>query len=307
MPDTDHRIRMAAFTWLRHQVDLHGDVLPWSLLSEGFQFEGRRVPLLSQQGIFKPKLCRLPLSIRTSIKGPYDDRAASEEGLMLYRYMGEDPDHWQNVGLRTAMKERMPLIYFYGVVEGRYLVAWPVYVVGDDPGALTFTVAVDDAATAARSPAGEPAEAEWAEPEATARRVYVTGTFRRRLHQRSFRERVLRAYRGRCALCRLHHAELLDAAHIVPDAEAGSPEVSNGLALCKIHHAAFDRHFIGVRPDLVVEVRDDLLEEHDGPMLEHGLQKLHGTRIADNLPRRRPDRPSMESLEWRYERFRAAG
>lgn len=302
MSDSDRRVRMVAFEWLRHQVDVHGDVLPWSLISQGFELDGVRVPLVSQQGIFKPRVCDLPLSIRTSIRGPYDDRASNRDGLMLYRYMGDDPEHWQNVGLREAMRRDVPLIYFYGVVEGRYLAAWPVYVVGDDRAARTFTVAVDDAATAARAPVSDTAH----ESEAEARRVYVTRTFRQRLHQRSFRERVLRAYRAQCAFCRLRHSELLDAAHIVPDSDDGSPEVANGMALCKIHHAAFDRHFIGVRPDLVVEVRQDLLEEHDGPMLEHGLQKLHGVEIASNLPRRPRDRPGARYLEWRYERFRAA-
>ena len=55
----------------------------------------------------------------------------------------------------------------------------------------------------------------------------------------------------------------------------GEPKVSNGLALCKLHHAAFDCHIIGVNPDYRVEVRVDVLEEIDGPMLEHGLQGFH--------------------------------
>ncbi len=37
------------------------------------------------------------------------------------------------------------------------------------------------------------------------------------MHQQEFRQRVLRAYRERCAICRLRHEELLDAAHILPD------------------------------------------------------------------------------------------
>ena len=57
------------------------------------------------------------------------------------------------------------------------------------------------------------------------------------------------------------HRLLLDAAHIVPDGEpCGDPRVPNGLALCKLHHAAFDRLFVGVRPDGVIEVRRDILE-----------------------------------------------
>jgi len=46
----------------------------------------------------------------------------------------------------------------------------------------------------------------------------------------------------------------------------------NGLALCKLHHAAFDANIIGVTPDLEVTVRLDVLQEIDGPMLQHGLQ-----------------------------------
>ena len=81
--------------------------------------------------------------------------------------------------------------------------------------------------------------------------------------------------------------------------------VSNGMALCKIHHAAFDQNILGVRPDLMIEIRSDILEEIDGPMLKHGLQEMHGLRLV--VPRRRADQPKRELIEERYERFRAAG
>jgi putative restriction endonuclease len=114
------------------------------------------------------------------------------------------------------------------------------------------------------------------------------------------------AYREQCALCRLRHRELLDAAHIIADRdERGEPEVSNGLALCKLHHAAFDREIIGIRPDLIIEVRGDVLLEADGPMLRHGLQGFHGQRI--HVPARAPERPDPDRLRERYERFRRAG
>src|SRR5262249_8433751 len=137
----------------------------------------------------------------------------------------------------------------------------------------------------------------------TIRRSYVTAEVRVRLHQRAFRERVLEAYRRQCAFCRLRHEELLDAAHIVPDRDPeGEPCISNGLALCALHHAAFDRLFVGLRPDLVMEVRPDLLREEDGPTLVHAIQGLHGTRIA--LPRAVEQRPDLERVARRYQRFR---
>ena len=134
----------------------------------------------------------------------------------------------------------------------------------------------------------------------------MAACIKRRLHQTRFRERVVAAYSSTCALCRLRHQELLDAAHIIPDARpGGEPVVPNGLCLCKIHHAAFDQNIIGVSPDYVVSVRTDILEEVDGPMLRHGLQGLHGGSIA--LPRRQRDRPDRERLAQRFEEFRQAG
>lgn len=115
---------------------------------------------------------------------------------------------------------------------------------------------------------------------------------------------MLSAYRDRCALCRLRHRELLDASHIVPDsAPEGEPVVPNGLALCKIHHAAFDRFFPTVDPDYRVRVRRDLLEEEDGPMLKHGLQEMDGQSIV--MPSKPVFRPSQEFLALRLERFLA--
>jgi putative restriction endonuclease len=52
----------------------------------------------------------------------------------------------------------------------------------------------------------------------------------------------------------------------------GDLTVSNGLALCKLHHAAFDGHILVLRPDLIVEIREDILREKGGPMLGHGLR-----------------------------------
>ena len=128
---------------------------------------------------------------------------------------------------------------------------------------------------------------------------------RRRLHQPMFPRRVLAAYRTRCALCRLRHGELLDAAHIKEDSDGGEPLVPNGIAMCAIHHRAFDSFVIGVRPDYVIEVRRDVLDEVDGPTLQHALQGVHGSSLL--VPARRPARPDPELLEARYERFRVAG
>lgn len=299
----DGRVRAAGFAWLSQQVNrLGNDVLPYSLLIEGFQFEGTRVPLLGPQGIFKPRVLQgAPLSIATAPKGPYDD-GFGPDNLLRYRYRGTDPAHSDNEGLRTAMKLKLPLVYFHGIAVGKYLATYPVYVVGDDPANLTVTVAVDEIGSVtnlSNSVGGA------ADDVVGARRSYITSMVRVRLHQRSFRERVLEAYQHQCAFCRLRHEELLSAAHIVPDSHPkGEPLVSNGLALCALHHSTFDRFFIGLRPDYVIEIREDILREKDGPTLAHAIQGLHGRSII--VPRAASNRPDPALLEIRYQEFRGA-
>lgn len=294
------RLRVATFEWLAELRDREGDVLSWTVLRQGAQVLGRRVHLLGPQGIFKPAGFERPLSITTSPKGPYADGFESES-VLRYAYRGTDPAHPDNVGLRRAMTERVPLIYFHGLEPGAYLAVAPVYVVGDDSAALFFRVQADDLSAVARREPGTVGAAE--DPEA--RRAYVTASVRRRLHQVAFRERVVRAYHERCALCRLAHRQLLDAAHITPDSEPeGEPVVSNGLALCKLHHAAFDSFFFAVRPDYRVEVRPAILAERDGPMLIVGLQQIHRQRIE--LPSRVAQYPDPQRLARRYEAFEQA-
>jgi putative restriction endonuclease len=300
----DARVRAAAFEWLRGKVDHHGDVLEWADLARGFELDGKRVRLIGQQGIFKPAVLRVvPLSITTSTSGPYRDEFHA--GTLGYRYRGTDPNHRDNVGLREAMRLRLPLVYFLGIGKAKYLATWPVFVVNDEPAALTFRVQVDDAAHLGLTP--EEISNELVRDDTNeARRAYVTAQVRVRLHQRTFRERVLDAYRRQCAFCRLRHEELLDAAHIIPDRDpAGEPVVRNGLALCTLHHSAFDRHFVGLDPNFRIEVRADILREEDGPTLTHAIKGLHGTAIW--LPRSARDRPDPGFVAKRYEEFRSAG
>lgn len=300
---SDSEVRLAAFEWLKSRQVEYGDVLPRQVLSQGFVYKGQRVQLLGPQGIFKPKVIpEIPLSITTSPKSPYGDSFDSG-GFLLYKYRGTNPQHHENVGLRKAFFQKTPLIYFHGVVPGKYLAVWPVFIVGDNPAELTFRVAVDDMAYVGKLTAASHDKGFVVDPEGVdARRAYITYGVKHRLHQRGFREKVLSAYKDQCALCRLKHRELLDAAHIIPDNEPdGAPVVKNGIALCKLHHAAFDNLFIGIRPDYKVIVMRDVLKETDGPMLRHGLQGMHDTKII--IPRSKSLRPDPDLLERRWERF----
>jgi putative restriction endonuclease len=289
---------VAAMRWLDQRVTPQVD---FAWLST-FEYEGARFPLMDRQrGIRKPAGMDEALAIRTVFTDPratppYED-AIGADGLQRYKYRGEDPSHPENVALRRAFERQAPLIWFVGIAPGLYDPIYPVWIVGDDPKRLEFTLALD--AGQRLVPPGEPMDADT--------RDYVTRLTKQRLHQRVFRHQVLVAYDNRCTVCNLGHADLLDAAHIIADGlPHGQPVTPNGLAMCKIHHAAFDSRILGVRPDLTLHIRQDILAEVDGPMLRHGLQEMHDKRLM-KVPSSRTSRPDPERLEERYAAFLAAG
>ena len=291
----DAAVRTATFEWLKSKASEFNDLLPHALLKQGFEFRGKRIYVIGPQGIFKPATLSVPLSITTSTTGGYEDEFG-DDGLLRYSYRKTSPDHHDNVGLRNARLRGLPLVYFHGVIRARYVAVWPVFVVDDSRSTGTFSVAFDDQTQTNLS------QTHLLREDTLLRRRYVTVHTRQRLHQRAFRERVLRAYQHQCSLCRLRRDELLDAAHIAPDSEPeGVPSVRNGLALCRLHHAAFDKFFVGVRPDYIIEIRPDILRDRDGPTLKHAIQGLHHRRIA--LPRRKSNHPDIDLLTERYERF----
>jgi putative restriction endonuclease len=292
----DTQLRKAAMQWLDQKEDR---LVTRAELAE-FRFNGERIPLIDRgRGIRKPASLDAALSMSTTFtkpgaEPPYAD-AEGPDGLLRYKYQGDDPEALDNISLRRCFERGLPLIWFVAIEPSKFLARYPVYLVSDEPLQLQFTVALD--AAQRYLPRGDDADEDT--------RAYATRLSRLRLHQPVFRARVLQAYKHQCAVCRLQHTELLDAAHILSDLHPnGKPVVPNGLALCKIHHAAYDQNIIGIRPDLVVAVRPDILLEIDGPMLRHGIQEMAGTQLS--VPNQRAARPDTERLDERYSGFLAA-
>ena len=299
----DAQMRLAAFDHVRGLNVVH-DQLTADLLKPGFDFEGRRIPLINpQRGIFKPRQMRFLLSIKTVVprRGGrvwYDDQREAHrqiyqgEETVDYAFMGSDPAAADNRWLLEAYEHHVPVIYFLGVAPGRYQAIVPTFISGWNPAALKASISF-----------GLPEQDDLSPPPQAAERRYALRVVKQRLHQDSFREAVIAAYDRRCALSGLREHRLLDAAHIVSDKDEmlGQPIVPNGLPLSKIHHAAFDAHLIGIDPDYRVHVSGQLLEQHDGPMLE-ALKQLEGSVL--HLPKRAGDRPDRDRLAVRFERFR---
>ncbi|GEA83153.1 MAG: HNH endonuclease [Cellulomonas sp.] len=285
-------LRAEIIEWVQHRAQANGGYLHRHELL-AFRAGGRDLPLIDySRGIRNPADFASTLAIVQSAHGPYDDVEDPTDGLLHYAYRSGDPFGGDNRKLRAAIETGMPLILFRKETANFYTPIAPVYVVDDVPEDSCFLIALDE------SFRYMPDVRHLSEPQ----RAYALRLAKQRLHQPAFRTRVLLAYETRCAVCTLRHGSLLDAAHIAPDAsELGVPTTPNGLALCKIHHAAFDQQMLGVTPDYVVHIDRELMDEIDGPMLRHGLQEMHGRTLT--LPRRPADHPDRDLLAHRWESF----
>lgn len=280
---------------LAERAEARGGFLQWADLTNVDLPDGssRRVVDPGRGGIWNPSGLEATLSVVTSPDGPYADEELAG-GLLTYHYQS-GPEGGKNLKLRRAMDLGFPVIRFHKVASNAYVPIYPVYVIDDDPDSRVFTLSVDKSFTSLT------AAAVISEIE----RQYVERLVRQRVHQPAFRARVMLAYDTRCTICNLKHARLLDAAHIISDAhDEGDAVVTNGLSLCKIHHAAYDENLLGISADYKVHVNDDLLAEVDGPMLRHGLQEMHGRTLL--LPSRSADRPDVARLDRRYAEFLAS-
>ena len=285
------------------ELEARGDGYVRSRDLNQFVFDGQPTPLLPyMKGIRVLPESDAALTIRTTFRllpeeRPYEDELGADNYLR-YKRMRGNPDSRENAALRMAMTLGQPLIWFYGVGPAVFRALYPVWVVDEEPDREQFVVALsEDLRTQWHRDFVQPVDE-------VLHREYAEAVFKRRLHQPMFRYRVLAAYSRECALCHLRHAPLLDAAHIKEDRDGGEPIVPNGVAMCAIHHRAFDSAVLGIRPDYVVEIRADVMEEKDGPTLLHALQGLHHAKLQ--LPRSRPAWPRQDLLEERYERFKAA-
>ena len=253
--DAESQLREEIMHRLAAVTAHNGGVISRAELSAFELGDGSSRRLVDQsRGIWNPKDLSATLSIVSSPDGPYADEAIAG-GLMRYDYRAGS-DAGDNAKLRKAAETGVPLILLRKIEIGVFVPYFPVYVIQDDRQRRQFVIALDESLRFLADPTSLSED----------QRRYADRVVRQRLHQSEFRGRVIRAYAIRCAICSLRHGELLDAAHIIEDGhELGHAVVTNGLSLCKIHHAAFDRLLLGVTPDYKVRVNAELLVEIDGP------------------------------------------
>ncbi|MGX9293709.1 HNH endonuclease [Tsukamurella paurometabola] len=294
----DLQLRAEIMEFLRHASNDQEHPIAKSSLLYDFKFNGAPFKIIDHQGgIRKPTGFTRAISLTTyesNEKFGYAD-GIGPDGFIRYSWQGESFDDYRNKAVRQLIGTDLGVPWFIKVSDREFQPVFPLRVVGEEPENKQFVLAFEDIAPIFQS--GSPIE--------TALRAYVTRQTISRVHQRFFRSQVLSAYNDHCAICKLHHRKLLDAAHIIPDSGGGEPSVVNGLSLCKIHHQAFDENMLGITPDYLVKIRKDILDEDDGPMLEHGLKRLHNGKLM-YLPSSNKLRPSRDLLSSRYNEFLSA-
>lgn len=134
------------------------------------------------------------------------------------------------------------------------------------------------------------------EPQPTARYGDPV-LIKHRLGQGAFKVLVTDAYRRRCAITGESTLPVLEAAHILPFAESGPNEVSNGMLLRSDFHKLFDLGYVTVTQDFRLEVSPRIREEWFNGKAYY---RLHGKEL-ENLPEAIAQRPNLALLRWHNE------
>jgi putative restriction endonuclease len=295
MATSDELIRLLALKRVAELRDAWGDSIPESELSKGVVVAGETLHLKGPQGIFKPRqLSDGPLTVVSTLASRYEDELLDGANALNYDYAPRSHEH-ENDGLKRLIATQTPVILLKQVKtkpRPEYMVVAPMYVDGCDDSQRRFALSTRADAVVKPASEGELVLRE-------IRRAYGETTVRTRLHQAYFRRDVLTVYRGRCSVCELRTRPLLQGAHIVPDAVAeGAAAVQNGLALCSLHHAAYDRNILRIAPDYKVLIESEWIQSGDR-FANSALVQFDGQRIR--LPRDTSHYPNPKFLARRFE------
>jgi len=274
---------------------LWGDSIPESELAKGVLVRNEVVFLKGQQGIFKPRqLADGPLTIMSTLRSRYEDELLDGANTFKYDYAPSSREH-ENDGLKRLLMSHTPVILLKQVKpkpKPEYMVVAPLYVDGFDDQRRQFVLS-----TWAESDVRESSDQPLVLREIA--RAYGETTVRTRLHQAYFRRDVLAVYQGRCSVCELRTRPLLEGAHIVPDAAAeGVAAVRNGLALCALHHTAYDRNILRINSDYEIRVSGEWVEKND-QFAQVALTHFDGRRLL--LPRDSTHYPDRDFLARRFD------
>jgi putative restriction endonuclease len=134
--------------------------------------------------------------------------------------------------------------------------------------------------------------------EVAEKRRFAIVSTKRALRALDFSRRVLIAYEHKCAMCRLQ-LRLVEGAHILPVAhEDSTDQTSNGIALCVLHHRAYDNGLVAFDSDFKIDVNQNAIARLEADDRAGGLKRFcDGLRPSLAIPRDRRDRPAKLFVE----------
>ncbi len=130
------------------------------------------------------------------------------------------------------------------------------------------------------------------------------------MRTRGFRQAVIEAYDCKCAVCglKINSPDSIfwevEAAHIVPNSLKGKDDVWNGLALCHLHHWAFDVGWFALSTDFKIQLSSKAknLPGNFGIMGDYEFIRTISTKERMiSLPNRTEIHPHKNSIQWHRE------
>jgi putative restriction endonuclease len=254
------------------------------------------------KGIHKPKDWDHALSIRVMLSSDYEDGDIEfdADGRWHFRYHQEgdaseapeaefanrallrNRDDGVPVGIMRQISGKPNVLYHVlgigrviGYSDGFFHIVGPVEI--DDPLPIPDVVEHFD-----------PSDIEDA-------RRFTLAVIHRRQGQQRFRQSLLAAYDGKCAISGCDVEALLDAAHLVPYRGPETNKVRNGILLRTDLHTLFDLNLMSIDPDtFTVSVARSITQPE--------YASLSG--LTMRLPRDAALRPSKEAIQWRLDSHR---
>lgn len=247
---------------------------------QGIWMDSARTRLLEDRGITVGVL-------HTGLHYPDD---LTEEGVLYhYPHTNRSPgrDQAEIAATKAAAEHRVPVFVISHPVRNasrRHVhLGW---VEGWDDDSEMFLITFTEAAPTELLDADHSEKQEF---RLTGNRSHrASRNVRVRPGQSRFKFRVFQRYGARCPLSGVTVPEMLDAAHLVPDAQDGTDDPRNGLPLNAALHRAFDAHLFTIDPDTL-----KVVTKPHGPTLDDlGITTPHLQDL--------PHLPHREALQWRY-------
>lgn len=269
--------------------------------------EGNLLLVTKAKGIFKPNWSDYALSVRQVLNSPYPDRdpIMRSDGTWVYQYYQEgDKPHlrdqaYTNRSLMACWRDKIPVGVMrqkQGKPHVRYNILGLALVAGWEEGYFFFEGFSPAGISRGKGPQAEidiilsvGTEAEIFDPkDVLDARMRTLASIVRRQGQKEFRQALLDAYIGKCAISKCTVTDALEAAHIVPYLGPKTNHISNGLLLRADLHILFDIGKIAIDTKSMTVVIAPELKQTD---------YLQFDKVKIYLPNDKHKQPSIEALD----------